>query len=82
MLLPLRQRRQLRRVDVDRVLTAVGLIQLNQPGLLRPFAVHLRLGEKHTLVMAPPPPAFISSLPAPLGTQIYRRRTAIRLRGV
>lgn len=41
-LLPVRQRRQLRWRDEDRVLAALGFINLYQPGLLRPVAVHLQ----------------------------------------
>lgn len=40
--LPLRQRRQLWRCDEDCVLAALGFIHLDQPGLLRPVAVHLQ----------------------------------------
>lgn len=40
--LPLRQRRQLWRCDEDCVLTALGFINLYQPGLLWPVTVHLQ----------------------------------------
>lgn len=41
MFLSLRQRRQLRGVDVDRVLTTVGFIQFNQSAFFWPFTIHL-----------------------------------------
>lgn len=51
MLLSLRQWWQLWRVDVDRVLTAVGLIQFDQSGFLWPFTVNLGFQEKHTFII-------------------------------
>lgn len=47
MLFSPRQRRQLWRVDVDRVLTTVGFIKFYQSSFLWPFTIHLVFYEKH-----------------------------------
>lgn len=46
MLLSLGQRRQFRRVDVDRVLATVGFIKFNQSSLLWTFTINLVFQKK------------------------------------
>lgn len=52
MLLSLWQWRQLWRVDIDRVLTAVRFIQFDQSGVLWPLTVHLFFAREIPIIIS------------------------------